>query len=130
MTEAVEHEAEYSRKRDQELEEFHKKQDDIDHLVEHVRKEADEERERLLTDARKAGQELLDQATQEKEHLVMEAQNQRDEILGECRESYQDMMNRAVHLRQALDQFRNGILPLFDWLDEELDPVMEEEDGK
>ena len=39
------------------------------------------------------------------------------------------MIDRAVRLRKALDQFRSGILPLFDWLDEELDEVVEEDKG-
>ena len=68
-------------------------------------------------------------AEQEKEKIVSDAQHQRDEILDECRDSYNDMIDRAVRLRKALDQFRSGILPLFDWLDEELDEVVEEDKG-
>ena len=127
MTKAMDNGALYNRQRDQELEEFYKKQDDIDHLVENIRQEAAQEKEHLLAEARKSQKELLDQAEQEKEKIVSDAQHQRDEILDECRDSYNDMIDRAVRLRKALDQFRSGILPLFDWLDEELDEVVEED---
>ena len=141
MTEAMNKGTEYTRERDQELESYKKKEQEIDTLLESTRTEAEKEQNRILEQAKAEAEKILLEAETEKarilsdvnkeaDQLIVKAKEEKEHILNEARCSYQERMERSVQIRKALDEMKGKVLPLLSWAEENLeenpDEVQEE----
>ena len=137
MSEAVEKGTEYTRERDRELDEYKKREKEIETLLEDTRKEAYEERSRILEEAEAKRSSLLEGVEEEKAALLSGAKKEADEILQKARAeadclnqeadlSYQELLERSVRVRKYLDEMKNRMMLLFSWEEEHLDTELEE----
>lgn len=137
MTEAVGKGTEYTRERDRELDEYKKKEKDIEELLEKTRQEAQVEHDRileevvarknsLLADVEAEKAELLSGARAEAQELVRKAREEADRLQQEAETSYQELLERSVRVRKYLDEMKNRMMLLFFWEEEHLDAELEE----
>ncbi len=137
MTEAVGKGTDYTRERDRELDEYRKKEKDIEELLEKTRQEAQVEHDRileevvarknsLLADVEAEKAELLSGARAEAQELVRKAREEADRLQQEAETSYQELLERSVRVRKYLDEMKNRMMLLFSWEEEHLDAELEE----
>lgn len=128
MTEAMGKGTEYSKERDQELREFHKKETEIETLYEKAQKEAQAERERLLADVEKEQAVLMEQAQAERDHLIEEGQARKQQLIQEGMEEKQHLeeemeqlkaqcSERMNYMQEVVDSFKHQFFPVFTWAD-------------
>ena len=132
MTEAVGKGTDYTRERDRELDEYRKKEKDIEELLEKTRQEAQVEHDRileevvarknsLLADVEAEKAELLSGARAEAQELVRKAREEAERLQQEAETSYQELLERSVRVRKYLDEMKNRMMMLFSWEKEHLD---------
>lgn len=137
MTEAVGKGTDYTRERDRELDEYRKKEKDIDELLEKTRQEAQAEHDRileeavarknsLLADVKAEKAELLSGARAEAQELVRKAREEAERLQSEAETNYQEMMERSGRVRKYLDEMKNRMTLAFSWEEEHLDAELEE----
>ena len=137
MTEAVGKGTDYTRERDRELDEYRKKEKDIEELLEKTRQEANEERIRilaeveakrssLLMDVETEKADLLSGARAEAEAIVEKARAEADHMRTEADQTYQELLERSIRVRKYLDEMKNRMMMLFSWEEEHLDAELEE----
>ena len=98
MTEVMGKGTEYSKERDQELREFHKKETEIETLYEKAQQEAMAERDRLLADVEKEQEALMEQAQAERNALIEEGKARKQQLI-------QEGMEEKQHLEEEMEQF-------------------------
>lgn len=139
MTEAVGKGTDYTRERDRELDEYRKKEKDIEELLEKTRQEANEERIRilaeveakrssLLTDVETEKADLLSGARAEAEAIVEKARAEADHMRQEADQTYQELLERSIRVRKYLDEMKNRMMMLLSWEEEHLDAELKEAD--
>ena len=94
MTEVMGKGTEYSKERDQELREFHKKETEIETLYEKAQQEAMAERDRLLADVEKEQEALMEQAQAERNALIEEGKARKQQLIQEGMEEKQHLEDK------------------------------------
>lgn len=99
LSETVSQTAKYSALRDAQLDEFHRKQDEIENLLTAAREEAAKEKESLLADAREECHKLLELAEEKRKQKMARA----DEYLLVVREKAEEENRKAQEKTQILE---------------------------
>lgn len=137
MSESLEKGTEYSKTRDRELDEYRKKEKEIENLLENTRQEANEERIRildeveakrssLLMDVETEKADLLSGARAEAAAIIEKARAEADHMRQEADQTYQELLERSIRVRKYLDEMKNRMMLLFSWEEEHLDAELEE----
>lgn len=137
MTEAVGKGTDYTRERDRELDEYKKKEKDIEELLDKTRREAqaehdrilksvEEKKSRLLADAEAEKVALLSRARAEAEEIVRRARVEADRLQQEAEASYQELMENSSRVRKYLDEMKNRMTLLFSYEKEHLDTELKD----
>ena len=101
----------FSAERDQKLEEYYQKKDDIDRIADRVRKEAEEKSQSLILDAKKQANEMIQKARADADAMMQNARESSQMICSEQREKSEEIWN-------AMKDLQENLIPAFEWLEQ------------
>lgn len=101
----------FSAERDQKLEEYYQKKDDIDRIADRVRKEAEEKSQSLILDAKKQADEIIQKAKTDADAMIQNARESSQMICSEQREKSEEIWN-------AMKELKENLVPAFDWMEQ------------
>ena len=134
MTAVLNQSVRYANQRDEKLEAYQKKEQELNDLYENVRKKAEEEREQILQDAKEQQEKMLEEAKQEcsrrldeaerqkaamlaegrkrRSHALADTKQQISQMMTEAEKSYQEVTERMVHCRDELAELAVKLGPI------------------
>lgn len=112
LSEAVGEITRHNAERDTKLDEFYRKQDEIDNLLETTRNNAAFEKKKLLEDTKEQCLKLLEQAEQEKQKILDQAKADGQELYNKAIAENSLLLEKNTYLRSELEQMAEKLKPI------------------
>lgn len=112
LSEAVGENARHNADRDTKLDEFYRKQDEIDNLLETTRNTAAVEKKKLLEDTKEQCLKLLAQAELEKQKILDQAKADGQELYNKAIAENSLLLEKNRYLRNELEQMAEKLKPI------------------
>lgn len=112
LTEAFEENTRHNAERDNKLDEFYRKQDEMDNLLEKTRNTAALEKKKLLEDAKEQCLKLLEQAEQEKQKILVKAKADGQELYNKAIAENSLLLEKNRYLQNELEQMAEKLKPI------------------
>lgn len=101
----------YSEERDQKMEEYYQKKDDIDRIADRVRKEAEENIRGLLKEAGSQAEEIRLKASADAADMIEKAKDSSKRI-------FTELLGKSDQICRAMKELQRNMVPAFEWMDQ------------
>lgn len=112
LSEAVGENAKHNVERDAQLDDFHRKQDEIEKLLQQTRETAREEKKKLMAETKEECLKVLAQAEEEKKKILDKAKVEAQEIWNKAIVENRKLQEETIYLRSELDQLAEKLKPI------------------
>lgn len=112
LSEAVGENAKHNMERDAQLDDFYRKQDEMEKLMQQTRETASEEKKKMLAETREECLRVLAQAEEEKKKILDKAKAEAQELRYKAIVENRTVQEDTMYLRSELDQLAEKLKPI------------------